>query len=242
MKTKKLPKANLERKRGMYFQMGLVIALSAALLAFEWMTFEEFEKEKSETSYTETLETENMPITRMPEKPKPKKQVRKPKISHTLPPETIQTEPEDNKDPDIPEPPEWDDQYDLEEPGGTFDPFFNKIFISVENMPHACNCREIKNKEQQALCTDREIQKHFASNVKYPYDAKQIGIDGTVYVNFVVDKTGKVSQAKILKGVYPSLDKEALRLVKTLPCYIPGKQRGLPVNVSFNAPIKFTLY
>ncbi len=85
------------------------------------------------------------------------------------------------------------------------------------------------------------FSKYLASNVKYPEQARKDGIHGTVYVSFVVAEDGGIKDAKVLRGVRADLDKEALRVVKGMPKWKPGTQRGKPVNVAFNVPIKFVL-
>ena len=85
------------------------------------------------------------------------------------------------------------------------------------------------------------LRQYLASAVKYPVIAQENGIQGKVYVNFVVEKDGSVTKAKIARGVDPSLDAEALRVVSTLPKWKPGKQRGAPVRVSYTVPISFKL-
>jgi len=85
------------------------------------------------------------------------------------------------------------------------------------------------------------LRQYLANAVKYPVIAQENGIQGKVYVNFVVNKDGSVSNAKIARGVDPSLDAEALRVVSTLPKWRPGKQRGAPVRVSYTVPISFKL-
>ena len=85
------------------------------------------------------------------------------------------------------------------------------------------------------------LRTYLAQAVKYPVIAQENGIQGKVYVNFVVNKDGSVSNAKIARGVDPSLDAEALRVVSTLPKWKPGKQRGAPVRVSYTVPINFQL-
>ncbi|MBK6964855.1 MAG: TonB family protein [Bacteroidales bacterium] len=84
-------------------------------------------------------------------------------------------------------------------------------------------------------------QKFMIQNISYPAEAKSKGIQGTVYVNFIVEKDGSVSNAKVLRGVATSLDTEALRVINSMPRWTPGTQRGEPVRVSFNIPIKFSL-
>ena len=88
---------------------------------------------------------------------------------------------------------------------------------------------------------NKALYAFMGQNIKYPQDAKDKGIQGTVYVSFVVEKDGSVSHVKILRGVSKSLDSEAMRVVKTMPNWKPGKQRGKAVRVQYNLPIKFTL-
>lgn len=87
---------------------------------------------------------------------------------------------------------------------------------------------------------DEALIKFIQENVKYPAEAKKKGIEGTVYVTFVVNKEGKVENVKLQKGIDPSCDEEALRVISTLPQFIPGKQQnGKPVSVLYNIPVKF---
>jgi protein TonB len=85
------------------------------------------------------------------------------------------------------------------------------------------------------------LMKYLNDNINYPPIASENGIKGKVTLKFVVDKTGAISQVEILKGVDPSLDKEATRVVKSMPKWIPGKQNGKAVNVWFTLPVTFTL-
>lgn len=103
-----------------------------------------------------------------------------------------------------------------------------QIFFMVENMP------EFPGGED-------ELRKFIANNINYPEVAQKEGIHGRVYVTFVVDKEGNVANAKIARGVDPSLDREALRVVNSLPSWKPGTQKGEPVNVSYTVPIHFAL-
>lgn len=82
---------------------------------------------------------------------------------------------------------------------------------------------------------------YMLKNIAYPEDARTKGIQGTVFVTFIVEKDGSITNAKVLRGVATSLDKEALRVISSMPRWVPGKQRGEPVRVSFNIPIKFNL-
>jgi protein TonB len=110
---------------------------------------------------------------------------------------------------------------------------------------------EVEAKEEEVFVVVEEmpefpggviaLRQYLATAVKYPVVAQENGIQGKVYVNFVVNKDGTVSNAKIARGVDPSLDAEALRVVSTLPKWKPGKQRGAPVRVSYTVPISFKL-
>ena len=78
-----------------------------------------------------------------------------------------------------------------------------------------------------------------AKHVKYPKYAKEIGIEGTVKVHFVIDKKGKISEAHVHEGVHPALDQEAVRVVLKSPKWKPAKKDGRPVKVSYTIPVMF---
>jgi protein TonB len=82
---------------------------------------------------------------------------------------------------------------------------------------------------------------YIVENIQYPQEALENDIQGTVYIRFVVTRSGAVGEAQVLRSVHELLDKEALRVVKSLPNWTPGKQNGTPVSVWFVMPIKFTL-
>jgi protein TonB len=85
------------------------------------------------------------------------------------------------------------------------------------------------------------MMKFIAENVKYPAMAREAGISGNVFVSFVVNRNGEISNVKILRGIGGGCDEEAIRVVRLMPSWIPGKQNGKPVPVQFNLPIKFIL-
>ena len=103
-----------------------------------------------------------------------------------------------------------------------------QVFVVVEEMP------EFPGGELA-------LRTYIAKAIVYPTVAQENGIQGKVFVTFVVNKDGSVSNAKIARGVDASLDSEALRVVSTLPKWKPGKQRGVPVRVSYTVPISFKL-
>jgi periplasmic protein TonB len=88
---------------------------------------------------------------------------------------------------------------------------------------------------------EEALRTYLASNVNYPDDAKKEGVQGKVFVNFIIDEAGKVGNVKVLKGVSPSIDKEAVRVVAGMPDWTPGKEKGKNVKVQFTIPIQFAL-
>jgi protein TonB len=108
------------------------------------------------------------------------------------------------------------------------DPDEGKIFTVVEEMPSFPGGEE-------------ELFKYLQRNIKYPAIARENGISGRVYVTFVVDKDGKIKDAKILRGIGGGCDEEALRVVRNMPEWKSGRQNGRPVQVQYNLPVNFTL-
>ncbi len=104
----------------------------------------------------------------------------------------------------------------------------NKVFTSVEQMPTFPG-------------GEAELMKYLGSHIKYPQMAAENGVQGRVVVQFVVTKTGSIGEVKVVRGKDPDLDKEAVRVVKTLPKFNPGKMNGQPVNVWFTLPVNFKL-
>jgi protein TonB len=114
----------------------------------------------------------------------------------------------------------------VEEPVQKHEP--EKVFEAVEQNPEFPGGVEA-------------LYKWLSDNINYPAAAAEENIQGRVVVRFVVSKTGEVSQVTILRGKHPALDKEALRVVKKLPRFIPGKQNGQAVNVWYTLPVNFKL-
>ncbi len=227
MELKKSPKVDLENKRNIFLMLGLVISLGIILVAFEWTT------KPSQTSslgsiQSQEVEEEIIPITRQ-EEIKPPPPPPPPKVIEVL---NIVDDDVDIEDELEIEDSEADDETiidlppvnlaDEEEEDNTH------VFFIVEDMPEFPG-------------GDLALRKFIANSINYPVIAQENGIEGKVYVTFVVDKDGSVSDAKIVRGVDPSIDKEALRVVSNLPRWKPGKQRGKPVRVSYTVPINFVL-
>ena len=86
------------------------------------------------------------------------------------------------------------------------------------------------------------LMQYLSSNIKYPPAAAEQNIEGRVIVRFVVDKTGKVREVKIMQSIHPLLDQEAVRVIKAMPSWIPGEKDGKAVNVYYTLPVRFALH
>lgn len=104
----------------------------------------------------------------------------------------------------------------------------DKVYIMVDQAP-------------QFTGGQTAMSEYFSKNFKYPKNAEAKGIQGKVYVSFVVTKEGKITKAKIWKSVDPELDAEALRLIQQMPNWVPGKKKGAIVNVALTLPVTFKL-
>tara|TARA_Y100000589_G_scaffold46490_3_gene39036 strand:+ start:43772 stop:44776 length:1005 start_codon:yes stop_codon:yes gene_type:complete len=120
-------------------------------------------------------------------------------------------------------------------------------FAVVEGSPIFPGCKPSKKKnisdrkEEDMQCLNKGIMKHIKKNFKYPEIAKQMGIQEKIYVTFVINKNGEITDVRVLRGEDKYLKEEAIRLVKSLPKMIPGNQRGEPVAVNYMIPINFML-
>ena len=114
----------------------------------------------------------------------------------------------------------------------------------VETMPVWGTCPESAGEgfmHPSRECTNQAILDFVVSELKYPKKARRKGIEGKVVVKFVIEKNGEVGEAAVVTSVSPLLDKEALRVVQSMPPFRPGTQRGKPVRVMFHLPINFAL-
>ena len=215
----------LEKLRGIFFQIGLIVAGGLTLVAFEWQTSYIVDLPEGRVPDIEVID-ELPPITYTSEPEKPKVKIIETKFN----PDKIViiddkaniTEPVNKTEPVVPDVPFVPD---FTEP--TL-PVEDPIFTIVEKMP------EFEG-------GDRARLKYLSDNLKYPSIDKAAGIQGTVYLRFLVNKKGKIKDIEILRGVSETIDKEAIRVVKNMPNWKPGEQRGKPVNVSYNFNIKFEL-
>ncbi len=212
----------------MFLQIGIVIALSIVLVAFEW-TKGEGKDDNSGAVQEIQFEDEMMQITRR-EEPKPEPKPEQPRVAEVLDIVDDDVEIEDDFDFDMEA--TDDTEYDFTSMMGDDDEEIDEeeVFYIVEDMPTF-------NGGDPAT----EFRKYIAQNLQYPEIAAENGVSGRVIIQFAVNKTGKVVDARIVRSVDPALDKEAVRVVMSSPKWAPGKQRGKAVKVLFTFPINFVL-
>lgn len=114
-------------------------------------------------------------------------------------------------------------------------------FAVVESVPVFPGCESMTDNAQRKACFQQQLLQFVSENFEYPEKARQLKIQGRIIVEFVVEKSGEVSNIKILRSVDPWLDEEALKVIKSLPRIQPAKQRGAPVRMSFVVPLKIEL-
>jgi protein TonB len=226
MELKKSKKADLENKKGIFLQIGLVVVLGIILAAFEWSSRPNLESTLGELADMD-LEEEIIPITRQQEV-KPPPPPPPPKVADVLniveddveiEDELIIEDAEADQDMEI-EIVEFEEEEEVAE---------EEVFFIVEDMP------SFQGKGQEGF------REWIAKNLRYPEIAAENGISGKVYVQFAVNSKGQVVDAVVVRGVDPALDKEAVRVVTSSPKWEPGKQRGKAVKVQFTFPINFVL-
>ena len=119
------------------------------------------------------------------------------------------------------------------------DEIFN--FAVVENKPVYPGCENLATEDEKFMCFNQNIMKHIGREFDFPELARQMGIQGKVYVNFVIEKNGRVSNVTIARGVDKLIDDEAIRVIKLLPRFTPAIQRGKPVRMQYTVPINARL-
>lgn len=225
MENKKTPKADLENKKSIFFETGLIVALATVLFAFEWKSSE---AELSDFITVSEIPTELdvVPITVMNQLPAPPPPTIKPFDLLTIV-EELEDVNEELELTDVTD--------DSENPEQNFN-------------PSDLNYDEINTGEEVIFVYSEEmpvfpgnVQKWIAKNVRYPALAETNGIEGKVYVKFVIERDGSVSNIEVVRSADSMLDKEAIRVISAMPKWKPGKQRSKAVRVSYTLPITFRL-
>lgn len=228
MELKKSPKANLETKKALFTEIGLVVALAVVLFAFEYKTTEKAVSTLEEEVYI-PVEEEIIPITQ--ETPPPK--------------------------PDMPKIPQLSDEIDIvSDEIQVEDIIINTEDVAdmgVEVMDYVAEVEEEEIIEEALPYKSVEVKPSFQGGTAndfskwvqqrlvYPEIALENGISGTVILYFEVDKDGNLINVKVLRGVDKSLDDEAVRVVKSSPKWSPGRQQDIAVKCQYQFPVTFQL-
>ena len=224
MQVKKSEKASLEKDKLVYVLMGLVFVLSLVYVALEWTEKEVTKYEVTDTEFLFEEEVEIQQTTQETPPPPPPPAVQEVEelnvVEDNVETESIEVNTEETEqEVVIAAPVEAPVEEEEEE----------VIFVVVEKMPEFPG-------GQQALF------KYLSENVKYPVIAQENGIQGRVICQFVVNKDGSIVEVEVVRsGGDPSLDKEAVRVIKSMPKWKPGKQRGKAVRVKYTVPVNFRL-
>lgn len=223
MEVKKHPEADLERKKGMYFLVGALLTLGAVLAAFEWT---EYTGEAESLGDLEIVleEEEMIPITQQTPPP--------------LPPPPPQTTLIEIVEDDV----EIEEEVEIEDTETDEDEVVEYVEMEEEEAEDMTIFTLVE--EEAAFPGGQEaLFKYLGKETKYPQIARDANITGVVYVQFVVEKDGRINKdmIEVLRGVHPALDAEAIRVVKGMPNWSPGRQRGKPVRQYFKLPFRFTL-
>ena len=226
MEVKKSPKADLEGKKSTWLLIGYVVVLAFMFVAFEW-TQRDVKIDTSQAVADVVFEEEIIPITETPEQATPPPP-EAPKVAELL--EIV------------------DDQADIEEPTTILNedntPKVEVKYVPVqvvEEEPEEQTIFEVVENMPGFPGGQAALMQYLAKNIKYPAIAQENGTQGRVIVQFVVNKDGSIVDAKVVRSVDPYLDKEALRVINTMPKWKPGMQRGKPVRVKFTVPVMFKL-
>ena len=228
MEVKKTPKASLENKRTLFIEIGLIVALAVVYIAFNWT---------SKDVQVSTLEAENQVVQ-----------------EEEIIPITQETPP---PPPEAPKIPVLSDQIDIVDDEIEVDNDFLSLEDSddmgVEIMDYVENVQEevveeeaipfqlVEEKPSFMGGDANQLSAWVNKRLVYPEIAKENGVQGRVTLQFTVEKDGSVTKVKVLRGVDPSLDKEAVRVVSMSPKWKPGKQRDRAVPVTYTFPVYFQL-
>ncbi|MBQ9522553.1 MAG: energy transducer TonB [Paludibacteraceae bacterium] len=225
MQLKKSPEASLEDKKLTYVLLGFIFVLSICYVALEWTEKEVTKYEVSDTEFTFEEEIEIQQTTQETTPPPPPPPVQEVEVLNVVEDdvetETIEINTEDDKDVEvviaapIEAPEEEEDE--------------NVIFVKVEAMPEFPGGMA-------------ELRKYLAQNVKYPVIAQENGIQGRAICQFTVNQDGSIVEIEVVRTAGDaSLDKEAVRVIKSMPKWKPGEHRGKKVRVKYTLPIVFRL-
>ena len=233
MQPKKNPKADLNKNRNLYFVIGLSSVLAVTWGAVEYKSYDRqlnfdgvsmLEDDEEDIPITEQLKTPPPP----PPPPPPAPEVIEIVEDEEEVEETVIESTESDEEMIIEDIVVEDDFEDIDVP-----------FAVIEDVPIFPGCERVAKSERRT-CFQDQMNKHIRKNFRYPDIAQEMGIQGRVYVNFIISKDGSITNIR-MRGPDKNLENEAARIIGRLPTMTPGKQRGRAVRVPFSIPITFRL-
>ena len=233
MEPKKNPKVDLNKNSSLYFVIGLSIVLLITWRVIEWKTYKNVYD--YEALIVDDDDDEDVPITEQLKTPPP------PPPPPPPAPEIIEViEDEEEIEETVIESTETDEE-EIIEVVEVIEEYedIDVPFAVIEDVPIFPGCERV-NKSERRNCFQEQMNKHIKRNFRYPEIAQEMGIQGRVYVNFLISKNGNITNIR-MRGPDKNLEKEAERIIAKLPRMTPGKQRGRPVRVPFSIPITFRL-
>lgn len=223
MEAKKTEKADLTKKSTFFFSIGLLITMALVVMAFEWKSYEEGIADlvgKRTDTFEETLE---VPPTEQPPPPAPV--IQQPVVVEVPDEEEIKDDIKVNLDVEV-----------------TDDTKVEAIVVQAEEPKEESD--EIFTVVEESATPKGGMQafyKYVGEKIKYPAQARRMGIEGRVFVEFVINKDGSLSDVKAIKGIGAGCDEEAVRIIQSAPAWNAGKQRGKAVKQRYTLPIIFKL-
>jgi protein TonB len=233
MQPKKSEKVDLTKNSSLYFVLGLAVVLFISWQAIEWKTYKR--TYDYEALNVDDDDDEEIPITEQikvppppPPPPPPAPEIIEIVEDEEEVEETVIESTETNEEEIVEIVEVEEEELDIDVP-----------FAVIEDVPIFPGCERVKKSERRD-CFQEKMNKHIRKNFRYPEIAQEMGIQGRVYVNFIIAKDGKITNIR-MRGPDKNLENEAQRIISRLPSMIPGKQRGRPVRVPFSIPITFRL-
>ena len=227
MEIKKSPKADLENKKTTNLLIGAILTLSVLFIGFEWS--ERDKQVATDTGLTEIVfEEEIIPITEQEQPKQAPPPPEAPKVE-----EVLEIMDNDSKV----------EESTIQASDDT------QAAVEVKYTPVEVEEEEVEEEQIFQIVEEAasfpggigECMKWLGKNIKYPTISQENGVQGRVIVQFVINRDGSIVDAKVVRGVDPYLDKEALRVVNQMPKWSPGKQRGKAVRCQFTLPVQFRL-
>ena len=223
MEPKKTEKADLDNKSFMFFSLGLIIALLLAITAFTYRVYDDTTAKDLSKNTANNEEILEVPPTQQLPPPPPK--IQQPQIIEVPDEKKIEEEIEINMDTEVTETTKVE-EVKIQEVEEKEDP--DQIFLVVEETAAPTGGMPA-------------FYEYVGKKLKYPAQARRMGIEGKVFVEFVIERDGSITDVKAIKGIGAGCDEEAVRVLQSAPKWKPGKQRGKPVRQRMVLPIAFKL-